>query len=1092
MEVKLPALMAPSVRVQSNRVTRLLSPERSLDVDVEAYAKRGVKGRQFILPDGKRVLVVDYKTSTKQTEYVLQVDDLDAPESWGAGKWLRSPSPDSPNPADVLGSWQGAFHLIEEEEGTLGLRAPQVGALYATLAHWTVSDGEATVVLPTGTGKTETMLAVYTHERLEKLLVIVPTDALRPQLGGKFQTLGVLKEFGIMAPQALYPHVGYLTKGFESAADAQDFLDKSNVVVATMSIIGACSGEARKVIAEGFSHMFVDEAHHLGARQWESFGGQFQGTTLQFTATPFREDGRRLPGKIIFNYPLRKAQEAGYFSRITFRPVLAFEQSEHDREIARVAIQQLDEDDANGYEHVVLARCSSVSRAKDVVEIYKELAPNRTPVLLHSQLGQEERKDAVRNLFDGVSRIVVCVDMFGEGFDYPALKIGAMHDVHKSIGITLQFTGRFARNKENLGDATVIANLAKTKVSDALERLYAEDADWNRLLQFISSEAIDGEVELHEFMQGFSGLEDSPVSIRNLSPAASTVVYDTRNLAGWSWRPMRIEEAFDRENIVGSAHVNHQAQIVFVVVRNRTEVKWGRIGHLLDVTHELYIAYLNEEEDFLFVFGSNRKGKQRAIAERLLRPHEPAIVDGDMAFRVFGDVTPLRLLNLGMKDAVNRLVGFRMFVGPDISEGLDRLDQTNRIMTNVFGRGYQDGQMMDYGSSAKGRIWSYRTTESLLDWKMWCDRIAPRLRNSSYTRSQILDRALVPDPIPSVPGNHEPLSVTWSEGMWRFEDTTLYFSFYGTDDEVSATLPLLLCEIRLVGMSSSRDSFLFEVVGERGDEVFTARYRGTIVEGGMRYEHAGGHTIAVTEGRRQSPEEVAITDFFDRYPPTFRFPFGSLLIENMWYEIEFDRSEAFERAQIDDWDWTGVDIKKESAWKDGANRLDSIQWKVMEEVRAQGFDLVFNDDGSGEVADVVAMRVAEDGQTLHINFYHLKYSGGVNPGHRVNDLYAVCGQAQTSVHWKQHIMGLFSRLQYRARQSASNTPSFDRYFHGGLADMQRCEYFASRVHLDLQIFIVQPGLEKSSVSDAQLELLAATRAYLHQTLMVPLRVISSP
>lgn len=1091
MDVKLPCLMAPDVRVQSNRITRLLSPARTANVEVSTYDKSGVKGRQFVLPDGKNVLVVDSKSSTKKTEYVLQVDDLDAPESWGKGKWLRSPTPNAETPEDVLRSWQGAFQFIEEDGDTPGLRSPQVGALYATLAHWTVSEGEATVVLPTGTGKTETMLAVYTHERLDKLLVIVPTDALRTQLGGKFQTLGVLKTFGIMAPDALYPFVGYLTKGFKTAAEARIFVSQSNVVVATMSIIGACDPRARKVIAEGFSHMFVDEAHHLGARQWESFGSQFAGTTLQFTATPFREDGRRLPGKIIFNYPLRKAQEAGYFSKITFRPVLEFEQSEHDREIAKAAINQLDEDEANGHQHVVLARCSSVSRAEYVVEIYQELAPLRAPVLLHSNLKREELHEAVTNLFDGISRIVVCVDMFGEGFDYPALKIGAMHDVHKSIGITLQFTGRFARSKGNLGDATVIANLANTKVSDALERLYAEDADWNKLLQFISSDAISGEVEMHEFMQGFSGLEDSPVSIRNLSPAASTVVYDTQSLTGWSWQPMRIEEAFDQESVVGSPHMNHQAQIVFVVVRNRTEVKWGRIGHLLDVTHELYIAYLNEEH-LLFVFGSNRKGMQRTIAERLLRPHEPVVVDGDMAFRVFGDVTPLRLLNLGMKDAVNRLVGFRMFVGPDIGEGLGELEQSNRIMTNVFGRGYQDGQMMDYGSSAKGRIWSYRTTESLLDWKMWCDRIAPRLRNSSYTPAQILDRALVPSSVSRVPDEHEPLSVTWNEGMWQFEDTTLYFNFYGSDGEVSANLPLLLCEIQLVEMSPARDGFLFQIVGERGKEVFTARYRGTIVERGMHYVHDGDYTISVTEGRRRSTEETTITDFFERYPPTFRFSLGSLLIENLWYEIEFDRSEAFEKDQIEEWDWTGVDIKKESAWKGGSNRHDSIQWRVMEEVRTEGFELIFNDDGSGEVADVVAMKVSEDSKTLHINFYHLKYSGEAKPGNRVDDLYAVCGQAQTSVHWKQHIMGLFSRLRHRAGVSSRQTPSFDRYFHGGDADLQRCEYFAPRIQIDLQIFIVQPGLKKSSVSDDQLELLAATRAYLHQTLMVPLSVIASP
>ena len=50
--------------------------------------------------------------------------------------------------------------------------------------------------MPTGTGKTETMLSILVSMNCEKLLVIVPTDALRTQLAEKFLTLGVLKPPG--------------------------------------------------------------------------------------------------------------------------------------------------------------------------------------------------------------------------------------------------------------------------------------------------------------------------------------------------------------------------------------------------------------------------------------------------------------------------------------------------------------------------------------------------------------------------------------------------------------------------------------------------------------------------------------------------------------------------------------------------------------------------------------------------------------------------------------------------------------------------------------------------------------------------------
>ncbi|WP_235819678.1 hypothetical protein [Caldifermentibacillus hisashii] len=38
--------------------------------------------------------------------------------------------------------------------------------------------------------------------------------------------------------------------------------------------------------------------------------------------------------------------------------------------------------------------------------------------------------------------------MFGEGIDIPNLKIAAIHDKYKSLPITLQFIGRFARTKK--------------------------------------------------------------------------------------------------------------------------------------------------------------------------------------------------------------------------------------------------------------------------------------------------------------------------------------------------------------------------------------------------------------------------------------------------------------------------------------------------------------------------------------------------------------------------------------------------------------------------------------------------------------------
>ena len=112
-------------------------------------------------------------------------------------------------------------------------------------------------------------------------------------------------------------------------------------------------------------------------------------------------------------------------------------------------------------------------------------------------------------LREGKSRVVVCVDMLGEGFDLPQLKIAAIHDTHKSLAVLLQFTGRFTRSAaKNIGDATVIANIANVSVSSALNRLYSEDADWNHLLQEFSSDAIKQHMALLEFLRKSKPIED--------------------------------------------------------------------------------------------------------------------------------------------------------------------------------------------------------------------------------------------------------------------------------------------------------------------------------------------------------------------------------------------------------------------------------------------------------------------------------------------------------------------------------------------------------------------------------------------------------
>ncbi len=85
----------------------------------------------------------------------------------------------------------------------------------------------------------------------------------------------------------------------------------------------------------------MDEAHHLGATTWKRVRERLSDRLIvQFTATPFRQDGKHTGGEILYTYPLARAQLEEFFSTINFRPVCNYDPSQADRELAEEAIEK--------------------------------------------------------------------------------------------------------------------------------------------------------------------------------------------------------------------------------------------------------------------------------------------------------------------------------------------------------------------------------------------------------------------------------------------------------------------------------------------------------------------------------------------------------------------------------------------------------------------------------------------------------------------------------------------------------------------------------------------------------------------------------
>jgi type III restriction/modification enzyme restriction subunit len=377
----LPPRLAIDGKVLGSPVRQLAVPAMREACSLRPFSIRRVNGYEATLKSGETLKIISARTATRlNADLVLLVPGASEPSKiaepleLGEGRWVNNAPIDisaldvatlGERLAAVASSWQDAFHLRESQPAqgswpaVRGLRRPQIGALHAALAHATRSTEPATIVMPTGTGKTETMLALNAHQRFERLLVVVPTDALREQIAGKFETFGVLKQQECLDVSAAFPLVMRLSHIPTTPVEVHQIFDSTNVVVTTMQIAGRAEAPVQERMAARASALFIDEAHHIGAPTWARFRGLFVERNpplpiVQFTATPFREDGRRVDGEFIYTYPLKKAQAEGYFKPIRFEAVFGLDQADADQAIAEKLGEVLQADLDAGLNHLAL------------------------------------------------------------------------------------------------------------------------------------------------------------------------------------------------------------------------------------------------------------------------------------------------------------------------------------------------------------------------------------------------------------------------------------------------------------------------------------------------------------------------------------------------------------------------------------------------------------------------------------------------------------------------------------------------------------------------------------------------------------------
>jgi superfamily II DNA or RNA helicase len=926
----------------------------------------------------------------------------------------------------------------------LKLREAQRGAVYALLSHWSISQDVSTVVLPTGTGKTETMLVATIADKAQRTLVIVPSIELKLQIAEKYENWGMLRELGVIPLSFPNPTIIVLKKTI-AEENSVDFLKSADVVISTPALIARAPKEIRESLKKIFSHVFFDEAHHVKANEWDRIKSLFyKSKIVQFTATPYRNDRKPIEGKFVYNYPLSKALEDKCFSKISLVTVDELHPKKKDKAIAEAAMERLREDRMKGWKkHCMMVRAEKREHAEKLFKNYKNWYPDEQIVIIHSNT--KDNKLLIERIKKREYDIVVCVDMLKEGFDFPEFKIAAVHGVHKSLSVLLQFIGRFTRPREGLGDASFVVNYAEEEMSIELENLFQEGSGWEKVISEIA-DAKKAEAEsLLSFLQGckpFSGFDSPDIELnpKLVYPALSCVCYRCKNI---DWKLFK--NAFNlNKYALSQPYINTEENIFYFTTQKRDKVKWARTNAIKDQTWELIVMHHDSNSEILYIGYSEKRLDVDALVEKISGTKSISL-NGDCVFRSFDSIKRLSIVHAGIFKPANQLHRYSRLSGADVTTELSKWKEGKRCKKSDFvGIGFRDGFPVSIGASVKGKIWSPARIGDLKEWKSWCLNIGRLITDENINSNQLLEDSAQKTQLEEFPENLIVLATDWAEELYSRIHKILI------EKPNSPALLLSECSLVIIKYGSKRVDFKLNLFN---DEVIFSIILGG--ENGFSV-HGLDDCKYYIEGLKK--ERLLLKKFFEENPPTMFLLNGSTISGCIHTEYGDSLIDKIPENRIEALKWENVNYTVESFYKMGQKRENSIQEYMMKTLVDRGAKIVFNDDNSGEKADIIAIFLNEE--LVRFELIHCKYSKEKS-GARKSDLFEVCGQAIVSLRYKWKPEEL---LKHMERRNSIGVLKEKRFYFGSSEDLDKIKKALKYSEVEFEFAIAQPGVEKSNLS----------------------------
>lgn len=390
------------------------------------------------------------------------------------------------------------------------------------------ADRSALLQLPTGTGKSA-LIAIFPFGLAKKkILILTPSVKLAKQIEAdldiiKNESGNIYKRFSLLEDTVLSSLELYVLR-LEGTVNQSD-IQEHQILIANYQQLQDLE-KWFKTEKDAVDLIIIDEAHHQEANTYQEIIKFFdKSKIIGLTATPFRSDGKKVEGNIIYKYHFHEAIKDGVIRNIKIVNVSPkeVELSFTDDGSKTYTLEQILElkEEAWFNKGIALSPdcCNSIAqKAKEKLEELKSEFPNSKHQIIAAAISKRHAREYVKPAFErlglsvgmvssdpqdkitndktfedlkyGRIEVIIHIGMLGEGFDHPPLGVAAIFRPYKSLNPYIQFLGRVLRRNDETSHCFVVSHIGLNQIKrfqefkmfdyedqKFLEELFAENTE---------------------------------------------------------------------------------------------------------------------------------------------------------------------------------------------------------------------------------------------------------------------------------------------------------------------------------------------------------------------------------------------------------------------------------------------------------------------------------------------------------------------------------------------------------------------------------------------------------------------------------------